>query len=78
MAYIEDKTEEELVDDIGGTVIGTPSGLKAQFAQAELTRRLILSIRDLNRTTSRYSVTLIALSIVLGLIAITQIIVTIN
>ena len=78
MTYIEDKTEAELVDDIGKTVIGTPSGLNAQFAQAELTRRLILSIKGFNRTTSRYSVILIALSIVLGLIAITQIIVTIS
>lgn len=73
MTYIEDKTEEELVDDIGRNVIGTPSGLNAQFSQAELTRRLLVGIEDLNKATSRYSKIIIILTIVLGVFAIIQI-----
>lgn len=47
--------DEELVKLAGGTVIGTPSGLKAQHAQAELSKRLMNAITDLNATSSKYS-----------------------
>lgn len=47
--------DEELVKLAGGTVIGTPSGLKAQHAQAELSRRLMNAITELNATSSKYS-----------------------
>ena len=50
-------------------VIGTEAGLKSQFAQAELTRRLVVSIRDLDKTTSIYSKIIIALTILLGILA---------
>lgn len=33
---INDVTNEKLVEMVGGTVTGTPSGLEAQCAQAEL------------------------------------------
>ena len=78
MTYIEDKTEAELVDNIGSVVIGTTSGLKAQFAQAELTRRLIVSIRDLDRTTSKYSRIIVLLTVVLGILAGIQIWITLK
>jgi len=68
------KTNEELVRDAGETVIGTPSGLKAQHAQAELTKRLIISIDNLNKTTSCYSKVLIWLTVALGILAVIQII----
>lgn len=74
MDNISTQSNEELVKSVGETVIGTPSGLKAQHAQAELTRRLIISIDDLNRTTSYYSKVLIGLTIALGILAIIQIV----
>jgi len=77
MSYIEDKTEAELVDDIGKTVIGTESGLKAQFSQAELTRRLIVATRDLNRATTEYSKKLVNLTYILFLVALIQLIVSV-
>ena len=73
MNDIVSKTEEELVSDAGQTVIGTPSGLKAQHAQAELTRRLINSIKHLDETTSHYSRVLIWLTVILGIFALIQI-----
>ena len=73
MNDIENKSEAELVDSIGSTVIGTGSGLKAQSAQAELTRRLILSIRNLDKTTSVYSKIIVALTVSLGALALIQI-----
>lgn len=70
---IEDKTEKELVGDVGTAVIGTPSGLKSQVAQAELTRRLIISIKSLDETTSFYSTIIVILTMVLGILAVFQI-----
>lgn len=74
MNGITSKTDEGLVEDAGQTVIGTPSGLKAQHAQAELTRRLINGIKHLDETTARYSKVLIWLTIGLGIFALIQII----
>lgn len=74
MSDITSKTDEELVKDVGKTVIGTPSGLKAQYSQAELMRRLIFAIDNLNRTTSYYSKVLILLTITLGVLTVVQII----
>lgn len=68
------KTDEELVGDAGRIVIGTPSGLGAQHAQAELTRRLIRSIDNLNTNTSYYSKILIGLTVAIGVLTLFQII----
>lgn len=68
------KTDEELVGDAGRVVVGTTSGLQAQHAQAELTRRLINSIKHLDATTSRYSRVLIWLTVELVIFALIQII----
>ena len=48
---------EDLVKLAGGTVIGTPSGLKAQHAQAELTKRLLESIGELNKNIKELNTT---------------------
>lgn len=74
MDEIISKTNDELVKDAGQTVIGTVSGLNAQHAQAELTRRLIHSIKHLDETTAYYSKVLIWLTVVLGIFALIQII----
>lgn len=42
---------EEVVEAAGRTVIGTPSGLVSQQAQAELTKRLIDSNESLRKAT---------------------------
>lgn len=70
---ITNTPNEELVKQAGETVVGTPSGLKAQYAQAELTRRLMNSINNLNKISSKYSQRLIWLTIVLGILAAIQI-----
>jgi hypothetical protein len=75
---IEQKTNNELVAIIGGTVIGTPSGLNAQQAQAELNKRLINSMDNLNKSTTDYSRRLLDLNVVLFLVAIAQLIVSIK
>lgn len=74
---IKNLTGHELVKQAGETIIGTGSGLKAQHAQAELTRRLIESIDNLNKETSRYSMALINLTIILFVIALIQLMVSI-
>ena len=74
----EEKTEvsnEQLVEEAGRAVIGTPSGLVSQRAQAELARRLMESIRDLDTSTGRYSRVIIALTLCLGLLAYLQLMV---
>ncbi len=70
---IQKTTDEELVKLTGETVIGTPSGLKAQHAQSELTRRLMKSIRSLDQTTVFYSKVLIGLTVGLAVLGIIQI-----
>ncbi len=47
---MKELTNEELVNIAGSTVIGTPSGLKAQKVQAELNKRLMDSIGVLKST----------------------------
>lgn len=68
MENISDEKDEELVRLAGQTVVGTQSGLKAQHAQAELTRRLMNTIKDLNSSTDKYSIILIWLTAVLAII----------
>lgn len=65
-------SDKELVELAGSTVVGTTSGLKAQHAQAELTRRLMDSIKSLDKTTSRYSNVLVILTVILVMITIYQ------
>lgn len=74
--YSVSTSDNTLVEIAGGTVLGTPSGLKAQHAQAELTRRLMVSIKNLDVTTSRYSKVLVALTIALTFLGVLQIILT--
>src|SRR5262245_58880852 len=74
-------TEKNLVETIGSNVIGTPSGLKAQQAQAELNRRLIVSLRDLkvstdknNQKTDKFNKLMVNFNIALLLVAVIQVI----
>jgi len=50
-----DMTVDQLVELAGETVIGTPSGLKSQKAQAEINRRLIEALNDSKESTKEYS-----------------------
>jgi hypothetical protein len=50
-------SEEELVSIVGEAVVGTPSGLKSQQAQAELIRRQIVEMRKNNEATNRFNKT---------------------
>ena len=71
-------SNKKLVESAGKTVIGTPSGLEAQHAQAELTKRLMDSINSLNKSTSRYSDRLLDLTILLFMIAFIQLLVSLG
>ena len=66
-------SDEELVQIVGEKVIGTPSGLEAQHAQAELNRRLINSINSFNKSTATYSEKLIDLTLILFAVALLQV-----
>ena len=76
MENIGDLKNEELVKLSGETVIGTPSGLRAQHAQAELTRRLIKTLNEFSRSSDRYSRRNLILSIALFFIGYLQLITT--
>jgi len=75
---IEKKSDEELVNLSGDQVIGTPAGTKAQQAQVEMMLRLKDSIEKLNKNTSKHNIALIALTIILLVVAMTQIVVSIT
>lgn len=73
-------SNEELVQAAGSTVIGTPSGLKAQQAQAELNRRLIESMDQLrgsidknNDATKKYNKVILNLTLAMALLAVFQV-----
>jgi len=53
---------DQLVELAGSTVIGTPSGLNAQKAQAEINRRLIEALNASKDSTDNYSKKLIWLT----------------
>ncbi len=74
---IQELTNEELVEIAGKTVIGTQSGLNAQYAQAELTRRLMRSIGTLTGETATYSKVLVDLTLLLAVVAVFQLSTTI-
>lgn len=71
-------SDKELVEITGEKVIGTPSGLDAQCAQAELTRRLMESIKQLERSNNRYSDRMLELTILLFIIGFVQIVISIR
>jgi hypothetical protein len=76
---IKNKTEEELVEMAGMDILeGSVSSGIRQKAQAELMRRLMNSIKDLNKTTSKYSKVLIWLTALLLVIAVIQIIIAVT
>jgi hypothetical protein len=63
---IKNKTDEELVEMAGMDILeGLVSSGIRQKAQAELIRRLMNSIKDLDKTTSKYSKVLIWLTVIL-------------
>jgi len=51
----QEMTVEQLVELAGETVVGTPSGLKSQKAQAEINRRLIEALNASQESTKQYS-----------------------
>lgn len=70
-------TVDQLVELAGETVVGTPSGLKSQKAQAEINRRLIEALNASQESTKQYSErlerltwVLVALTVVLVIIGI--------
>lgn len=70
-------TVDQLVELAGSTVVGTPSGTKAQKAQAEINRRLIEALNDSKESTKKYSQkiecltwVLVALTIILVIIGV--------
>ncbi|MFA6146346.1 MAG: hypothetical protein WC697_03410 [Patescibacteria group bacterium] len=75
---IEKLTESELVEYTGekAKLSGMSSGLDAQQAQTELTKRLIDSIRNFDDASSRYSKILLILTIILTGVGISQMIIT--
>ncbi|MDD3101737.1 MAG: hypothetical protein PHE59_01150 [Patescibacteria group bacterium] len=75
---IEKLTESQLVEYTGekAKLSGMSSGLDAQQAQAELTKRLIDSIRNFDDASSRYSKILLILTMILMEIGISQILIT--
>ncbi len=75
-------SNEELVKTVGAVVIGTPSGLKAQEAQAELNRRLIEKMEALvtsldknNETTERFNRRTLQLTWAMAVLAVVQIVI---
>jgi hypothetical protein len=75
---IGEESSKDLVRIAGETVIGTPSGLKAQHAQAELTKRLTDSINRLNSSTTFYSDRMLELTIFLFVLGSIQIVISLR
>jgi len=69
-----DQLTQEVVDNPGE---GTIPNRNREGAKAELNKRLLQSITKLNKSTECYSKWLIGLTIVLGILALVQIIVAI-
>jgi hypothetical protein len=53
--FLENKTDKELVEIANSKLIGSPSGMQAQGALAELITRLTSEIKNLNNSTTKYS-----------------------
>lgn len=70
---IEELTNEELVIRSGRFMIGTPNGMQAQEAQAELTRRLMTSIEKSNKLTSVQNWIMIALTLAILILTLVMI-----
>jgi hypothetical protein len=75
---IQKLTNEALVEMAGSTVIGTGSGLKAQHAQAELTRRLMNSLNNINSSNTKFSRIIIDLTILLFIVGFIQLFISIR
>ncbi|MBI2831226.1 MAG: hypothetical protein HYX79_03110 [Chloroflexi bacterium] len=73
----ENLTDEELVRRTFNFSQGA-RGETSQDLTPELTRRLMVSIRDLNKSTERYSKILVWLTIILAALAVAQIILLIR
>ncbi len=67
------KSDNELVDDAGRGVIGTPSGLPAQQAQVEMMRRLKDTIEKSNKSTDRFNQVATSLSFAMFFMTFSQI-----
>lgn len=65
-------TDKELVEQAGRTTVGTPSGLSAQLAHAELTRRNTEALIESSKSADRYADKMMGLSLIVGLIALLQ------
>jgi cytochrome c-type biogenesis protein CcmH/NrfG len=74
-ANTRDMTVDQLVELAGETVIGTPSGLKSQKAQAEINRRLIEALNASQESTKQYSKRLEHLTSVLVILTIALVII---
>ncbi len=72
--HIVQLSDDELVKIAGSTVIGTPSGQKAQLAQAELLRRNTNALIESGKSADHYADKMMGLSLIVGLIAFLQLI----
>jgi len=66
------KKLEELYSSTDKKLVELSGGPQAEPAQAELTRRLMNSINDLNKQTSRYSNVIILLTVVMFVVGFMQ------
>jgi len=74
---MEEKSNQDLVTEAGAGAYGSVSGLRSQKAQAELTKRLIEKMSDLDQSTTKYSLALVRLTIFMAVVAVFQAILTI-
>jgi hypothetical protein len=72
---LEDKSEDALIHQI--FISGGRGGVHNAELEAELSKRLLYSIVNLNKSTTLYSKWLIGLTIMLALLVIVQIIIAI-
>ncbi len=70
---MDKRTDEQLVEDAGRVVIGTPSGLLAQQAQLEMMRRLKDTIEKANESTDRFNQTTFIFSVVVIFLTLAQV-----
>lgn len=71
---LSEMTDAELVSEAGSRVIGTPSGLKSQEAQAEMMRRLIKALADSKESADRYNKVLFFLTVMMFMVAFAQLV----
>jgi uncharacterized protein YacL len=73
MNKFQEKTDDELVEDAGMVVVGTPSGLKAQWAQVEMMRRLKNAMERAEKSTTNFNKITLIFSLVVVFLTLVQV-----